>query len=139
LVWEKAKMRIKKGGREMQETYLFLNKESPEKMKVFIKLLWQSHIPMQYATIEPDKKISIDDYLAEMKKKDIRNRLIIGQEFSSGKLIRFLSVNDRGEKAQFCCPYNSQNAKETEKLFKTVFGYNFTNYPNQEINTPQQR
>jgi len=131
--------------REKQETYLFLNKESPEKIKQFIRLLWGSDIPRQYATIStlsrlrhvPDEKTNIEDYLTEVKETDISSRLIIAQEFSSGKLIRFLNANDSGKLAEFCCSYNLQNAKETEKLFKKVFGYSFDDYPHKEVNTPQ--
>jgi len=127
-------MEIKKEGREMQETYLFLNKESPKKMKAFIRLLWQSSIPRQYTRIEPDETAGIESYLKEMKKTDLSNRLIIAQEFSSGKLIRFLSVNNRREKAEFCCLYSESNAREVEKLFERAFGYDFGNYPHKEIN-----
>jgi hypothetical protein len=138
---------MKKGGREMQETYLFLNKESPKKMGVFIRLLWASSIPKQYATISslrglrevPDKRISMESYLAEMKKRDLSSRLIIAQDFSTGKLIRFLNNNDSGKLAEFCCQYNEKNAREIERLFEQSFGYHFADYPHKEINSPQQQ
>jgi len=124
---------------KIEETYLFLSEETPEKIKKFTRLLWQAPIPRQYIRIGSDENTNIGSYLTEVKKADLINRLIIAQDFSSGRVIRFLIGNDKGEKAEFCCAYNEFNAMMTERLFKKTFGYGFADYPNKQVTTPGQK